>query len=115
MRPLPCTAQRPRLTLIAEPVKTMTKVLNVPQTRYAQWRLESGAIPLLHDDREAPPEYLLQAVWQHQRVLRDQLASVDGVPVRVLHPGFLNREGGPDFRGAVLQFGNAAPASGDVE
>jgi hypothetical protein len=35
--------------------------------------------------------------------------------VRVLHPGFASAEGGPDFRGAVLQFENAAPVSGDVE
>jgi hypothetical protein len=35
--------------------------------------------------------------------------------VRVLHPGFANLEGGPDFRGAVLQIGGDAPCSGDVE
>jgi len=35
--------------------------------------------------------------------------------VRVFHPGFANLEGGPDFRGAVLQIGADAPCSGDVE
>ena len=35
--------------------------------------------------------------------------------VRVLHPGFVSVEGGPDFRGAVIQIGDAAPCSGDVE
>jgi hypothetical protein len=35
--------------------------------------------------------------------------------VRVLHPGFGSVEGGPDFRGAVLQIGDAPPRSGDVE
>jgi hypothetical protein len=32
-----------------------------------------------------------------------------------LHPGFVSVEGGPDFRGAVIQIGDAAPSSGDVE
>jgi hypothetical protein len=90
-------------------------VLPIPNNRYALWRLEGGAVPLLHDDRDAPPESLLQAVWQHQRIRRHQLATVAGEPVRVLHPGFLSREGGPDFRGAVIQFGTSEPASGDVE
>lgn len=35
--------------------------------------------------------------------------------MRVFHPGFISLEGGPDFRGAVLQIGDAAPVSGDVE
>lgn len=35
--------------------------------------------------------------------------------MRVFHPGFANLEGGPDFRGAVLQIGAEAPCSGDVE
>jgi len=33
----------------------------------------------------------------------------------VLHPGFWNLGAGPDFRGAVLQFGQEEPRSGDVE
>jgi hypothetical protein len=82
---------------------------------YAQWRLQSGAVPLLRENQEPPPEFLLQAIWQHQRLLRDQLQTLDGELIRVLHPGFSNREGGPDFRGAVVQFGFASPRSGDVE
>jgi hypothetical protein len=35
--------------------------------------------------------------------------------LRVLHPGFWNREAGPDFRGAVVQFGQEEPRSGDIE
>jgi hypothetical protein len=35
--------------------------------------------------------------------------------VRVLHPGFWNREAGPDFRGAMIQFNDEPPRSGDVE
>ncbi len=62
-----------------------------------------------------PPERLLQAVWRHQRLQRDRLQTADGRSVRVLHPGFVSVEGGPDFRGAVIQIGDDAPCSGDVE
>jgi hypothetical protein len=90
-------------------------VLPIPNSLYAQWRLESGAIPFLHEPGELPPERLLQAVWQHQRLARDRLTCLDGQTVRILHPGFASREGGPDFRAAVLQFDHQAPRSGDIE
>src|SRR5437870_12859920 len=71
---------------------------------YAEWRVRCGVAPLLREDQQSPPEYLLQAIWQHQRLLRDALKTMAGEPVRVLHPGFRSVEGGPDFRGAVIQF-----------
>ena len=82
---------------------------------YAQWRSRHGAAATLGDADDAPPERLLQAIWQHQRLQRDRLRTLDGETVRVLHPGFASVEGGPDFRGSVLQFGTAAPQSSDVE
>jgi hypothetical protein len=82
---------------------------------YAQWRLRAGVAGVLRDDPDSPPERLLQAIWQHQRLRRDQLKTLDGETVRVLHPGFGSAEGGPDFRGAVVQIGDALPRSGDVE
>ena len=82
---------------------------------YAEWRLRCGVVLVLREDQESPPERLLQTIWQHQRLLRDQLKTLDGQPVRVLHPGFRSVEGGPDFRGAVVQFGESPPRSGDVE
>ena len=82
---------------------------------YAEWRVRSGVVPILREDHESPPEKLLQAIWHHQRILRDQLQTLDGRPVRVLHPGFPNLEGGPDFRAAVIQLGDEPPLSGDVE
>lgn len=69
----------------------------------------------MREDESSPPEKLLQAVWQHQRLLRARLVTLDGRTARILHPGFLNREGGPDFRGAVVQFGDNLPMTGDVE
>ena len=82
---------------------------------YAVWRERQRAIPALRDGDSAPPEKLLQAIWQHQRLLREKLKTATGKSIRVLHPGFMRVEGGPDFRGAVLQFENEKPISGDVE
>jgi hypothetical protein len=82
---------------------------------YAKWRARHGFAGLLRDAADAPPERLLQAIWQHQRIQRTQLRTLDGQPVRVLHPGFGNVEGGPDFRGAIVQLGEEPPTAGDVE
>ena len=90
--------------------------MNLPaENFYAIWRGSCRAINLLHDGDSVPPEKLLQAVWQHQRLRRDQLKAADGRFLRVLHPGFASAEGGPDFRGAVLQFENEQTVAGDVE
>jgi hypothetical protein len=82
---------------------------------YAAWREQCRAVNVLREGGSVPPEKLLQAVWQHQRLQRDQLRTLDGRRLRVLHPGFASVEGGPDFRGAVLQFDQAVPVTGDVE
>jgi hypothetical protein len=82
---------------------------------YAEWRVRCGVTPLFREDLETPPERLLQAAWQHQRLRRNQLHTLDGKTIRILHPGFRSFEGGPDFQGAVLQFGDEAPQTGDVE
>jgi hypothetical protein len=103
------------LTLRAVARKSTSKVLPFPNNLYAQWRRQTGAVPLLRERDESPPERLLQAVWQHQRLLREQLSCLDGQAIRILHPGFINHEGGPDFHGALVQFGREPPRSGDVE
>jgi hypothetical protein len=82
---------------------------------YADWRNQSRVGDVLHDKDGFPTERLLQAIWRHQRLLRDQLKTLDGKNVRVLHPGFVSAEGGPDFSGAVIQIGGEPPRSGDVE
>lgn len=81
---------------------------------YADWRLRSGAFGALRED-DIPTERLLQTIWQHQRLQRDQLKTADGQPVRVLHPGFISVEGGPDFCDAIVQLGDEPPRAGDVE
>jgi len=82
---------------------------------YAAWRERCRAVGALHDAAAIPPEMLLQSIWQHQRLQRDRLTTTDGRSVRILHPGFISVAGGPDFRGAVLQFADGVPVSGDVE
>lgn len=82
---------------------------------YADWRARAGIAPVLREMEDAPPERLLQAVWFHQRLRRDRLRTLDGRVVRVLHPGFWNREPGPDFRNAVIQFDSEPARTGDVE
>lgn len=103
------------LTLQKHKRKSNVTVTPIPSSFYARWRVRCGVVPILHEDRESPPERLLQTIWQHQRLRRDQLQTLDGQPLRVLHPGFRSVEGGPDFRGAVVQVGDGPPRSGDVE
>ncbi len=88
--------------------------MSLPANLYATWRAQRPGVPPLRENGP-PSERLLQAVWQHQRLLRDALALADGRRVRVLHPGFHNREAGPDFRDAIVQFGSDTPQRGDVE
>jgi len=84
-------------------------------TFYSQWRART-APPVLRESLPIPPpERLLQAIWQHQRLRRDALHTIDGRTVRVLHPGFWNHEPGPDFRRGVIRLENEPAASGDIE
>jgi len=83
---------------------------------YARWRTQNEARLFLGErDAAHPPERLLQSIWLHQRLRRERLQTLDGQPLRVLHPGFWNHAAGPDFHGAVLQFGQEPARSGDVE
>jgi len=103
------------LTLPGGGLKSIVVPALLPDV-YAQWLAQHEARSLLREgDAPHPPERLLQNVWHHQRLRRDELRTVDGQPVRVLHPGFWNHTAGPDFRGAILQFGQDEPRSGDVE
>lgn len=105
----------PKLDRIGAKPQKQGRVHAQNNSFYAQYRVRSGAVPLLRDDQDYPPERLLQSIWQHQRLLRDRLQTLDGRPVRVLHPGFRSVEGGPDFRAALVQFGDEPARSGDVE
>jgi len=104
-----------RLDFVKPEAQKQWRMFPQAENFYAGWRLHCSAANVLHDESGSPPERLLQAVWQHQRLRRDRLRTADERVVRVLHPGFASVEGGPDFRGAVIQIGDEAPCSGDVE
>lgn len=107
----------PHLTYQTPRRKSNAKVHPCPPGIYESWRRKPRTPAL----REAgtplalPAESLLQRIWVHQRLRREALATFDGRPLVVLHPGFPNPEAGPDFRNALLQFADAPPETGDVE
>lgn len=106
--------ERNRLTLRGSRRKSNNVEIS-SLTRYGRLRTSPVGIDALHEDTRIPPEALLQAIWRHQQLQRHKLRTVDGQPVFILHPGFLNREPGPDFGKAVIQVGDNPPKSGDVE
>ena len=59
-------------------------------------------------------ERFLRHIWSRQYLRREELHTDDGRPLRVLHAGQLNSDGGPDVRDAVLQIGGVT-FRGDVE
>lgn len=61
------------------------------------------------------PEKLLQKIWLRGDFRRADLRTVDGRPIRVVHPGKWNLLGGPDFAAARLRFGAGPEVTGDVE
>ncbi|MHB9007100.1 MAG: DUF2851 family protein [Limisphaerales bacterium] len=89
----------------------------IPSDLYLRWRAESPGLLRLRENPPGapPPEHLLQQIWRHQRLHRDHLKTTAGERLTILHPGFWNREAGPDFRDAVLQFGEEPAVTGDVE
>lgn len=104
-----------RLTLRHFSRKSNFRVTSRAKNFYAEWRWQACGQNILRDQNDLPSERLLQSIWQHQRLQRDQLKTIGGNSLRVLHPGFANVEGGPDFRGAVIQFGGEGSQTGDVE
>ena len=58
-------------------------------------------------------ENILHYIWQH-RLLQGPLATNDGQPLRILHPGNHNTDGGPDFTDARLIIGTTLWA-GNIE
>ncbi len=85
-----------------------------PCDAYTHWLIHHTAPEFLREEG-LPPEVWLQQLWRHQRIRRDQLRTVDGRRLSVLHPGFWNREAGPDFQRAVLQYEGELSVVGDVE
>ena len=62
-----------------------------------------------------PSEAVLSELWAGQRFPEDALVTIDGSPVRVLHPGLRGRGAGPDFRHARVAVDGGVIHIGDVE
>ena len=60
------------------------------------------------------PEALLHRAWEAQCLAPGRLTTTDGEPVRILNPGRLNLDSGPDFAEARVEIGGVAWA-GSVE
>ena len=55
-------------------------------------------------------EQLMQYVWQHRLWCSEDMVTNDGRRVRVLDPGTLNTDAGPDFFNAKVEIdGHTAP------
>ena len=86
-----------------------------PASLYAELRAAPESAAGFRENCDPPSEQFLQSIWQHQRLRRDNLLTADQERVFILHPGFLNKETGPDFQDAIVQIGNNAPVKGDIE
>jgi hypothetical protein len=51
-------------------------------------------------------EKLLQFIWQFQYFNKNELATVDGISLSILHPGRFNHNQGPDFSEAKIKLNN---------
>ncbi len=63
---------------------------------------------------EAIGEDVVQAIWYDQLYRAKDLRTADGVPLRIVSPGWWNRADGPDFRAAQIEF-DGRLRTGDVE
>ncbi|MBN9692040.1 MAG: DUF2851 family protein [Verrucomicrobia bacterium] len=87
----------------------------LPAEFYVRGRASVREFLPINESEDPPPERWMQQIWRHQRLRRDLLRSVQGRTLKVLHPGYWNREPGPDFRQAVLQWEDDPPVTGDIE
>ena len=62
-----------------------------------------------------PAEATLAQLWAGQRFPASALVTRQGMPLRVLHPGWPGRGAGPDFRDAIIATPSDRLLRGDVE
>ena len=59
-------------------------------------------------------ENLVRYIWRSQHI-KDKSRTQSGKQIKVISPGALNQEDGPDFKHAKISFDREPPISGDVE
>ncbi len=89
----------------------MQRAVSYFREEYSVLRARYAAV---HEEARAIPEYLLQCAWHDQLFPEERLSTQEGHTLRILSPGWWNRQEGPDFRGAQIEF-NGVLHSGDVE
>ncbi len=62
-----------------------------------------------------PSESVLSRLWGGQRFPAEALVTLEGLPVKVLHPGLRGRGAGPDFRHARVTLADGLVRIGDIE
>ncbi len=70
--------------------------------------------PVAREQSASVPEDVIQFAWYEQRFAQEGLETDDGRRLRIVSPGWWNREEGPDFKGAQLDL-NGRLRKGDVE
>lgn len=69
---------------------------------------------MMREDGPPVPEAAVQRLWFSGALTGHALATSDGRPLRIVSPGWWNRGGGPDFRGAQIEIAGSL-RTGDVE
>ena len=95
--------------------KSNGKVPPVLASFYAQWRVRCGVVPVLREDRDSPPERLLQTIWQHQRLLRDQLKPWTANPSVSFIPVSAASRAAPISAAPSCRSATSPPQTGDIE
>ncbi len=65
--------------------------------------------------RRFPEEAALHRLWGQQRLYGNTVRTLDGDVLRVVFPGWPNKDRGPDFKSAVLRNGSGVLMKGDIE
>ena len=68
----------------------------------------------MNDKPHIRDEAFYHFVWQHKLYRTDNLKTVGGLPIEVIHPGLLNHDAGPDFFNAKVKIDGVLWA-GNVE
>jgi hypothetical protein len=80
---------------------------------YRDWMQYNRCGPV-KEDSFAPDEAFVQRLW-FEELYRNPLLTTDGRKIRVLQPGFWNREAGPDFYHAAIVGEDGKLRAGAVE
>jgi hypothetical protein len=95
----------------------MREICEVENGRYISieddWQL-LGLINEPHQNVSNPLEKLLHFIWKYKLLKPGELRTLNGNIVKIIHPGELNTDSGPDFFNAQIEIGSLTLA-GNIE